>query len=86
MKAPIAAVRSFTEWKVPRRMAWRVRMPKNLDHVQPGAAGRGEVQRDPRVVAQPGLYGGVLVRGVVPPENSAWKKLTEPPENSAWSK
>lgn len=30
MKAPIAAVRSLTELKVPRRMAWRVMMPKKI--------------------------------------------------------
>ena len=30
MKAPIAAVRSLPEGKVPRRMAWRVMMPKKI--------------------------------------------------------
>ena len=30
MNAPIAAVRSLTERKVPRRMAWRVMMPKKI--------------------------------------------------------
>ena len=30
MKRPMALVRSFTERKVPRRMAWRVMMPKKI--------------------------------------------------------
>ena len=30
MKMPIAAMRSLTEVKVPRRMAWRVMMPKKI--------------------------------------------------------
>jgi hypothetical protein len=30
MKAPMAAVSSLTEAKVPRRMAWRVMMPKKI--------------------------------------------------------
>jgi hypothetical protein len=30
MKIPIAAMRSFTEVKVPRRMAWRVMIPKKI--------------------------------------------------------
>jgi hypothetical protein len=30
MKVPIAAVSSLTEVKVPRRMAWRVMMPKKI--------------------------------------------------------
>ena len=30
MKVPIAAMRSLTEVKVPRRMAWRVMMPKKI--------------------------------------------------------
>jgi hypothetical protein len=35
MNAPMAAVSSLTDRKVPRRMAWRVMMPKKIDHVQP---------------------------------------------------
>ena len=38
---------------------------EDLDHVQPGAGGRGEVQADPRVAGQPGVHGGVFVGGVV---------------------
>ena len=30
MKVPMAAVSSLTERKVPRRMAWRVMMPKRI--------------------------------------------------------
>ncbi len=30
MKAPMAAVRSLTDLNVPRRMAWRVMMPKKI--------------------------------------------------------
>ena len=30
MKVPMAAVRSLTELKVPRRMAWRVMIPKKI--------------------------------------------------------
>jgi len=53
MKAVMAWVRSRTEPKVPRRMAWRVMIPKNLDHVQPravpltpdpGHGGKGDLQ------------------------------------------
>lgn len=38
---------------------------EDLYHVQPRAAGRGEVQRDPGVLGQPGLHVGVVVGGVV---------------------
>ena len=38
---------------------------EDLDHVQPGPGGRGEVQRDPRVAGQPGRHRGVFVGGVV---------------------
>ena len=38
---------------------------EDLDHVQPGPAGWGEVQGDPRVAGQPGLHRRMLVRGVV---------------------
>jgi hypothetical protein len=66
MKFPIAAMRSSTEVKLPRRMAWRVMMPKKVsDYVQPRRRGRGEVQRDPRVLLQPRFDVLVLVRAVV---------------------
>jgi len=38
---------------------------EDLDHVQPGAAGRGVVQGDPLVLGQPGSHVGMLVGGVV---------------------
>src|ERR1022692_987611 len=38
---------------------------EDLHHVQPRAPGRREMQRDPRVVLQPGPHGGVLVGPVV---------------------
>ena len=53
-------MRSRTEPKLPRRMAWRLMIAEeDLDQVQPGARGRGEVQRDPRVAApaRPGPRG-----------------------------
>jgi len=67
MKAPMAAVRSLTERKVPRRMAWRVMLPKEDLHVQPGAGSRGEVQRDPQVLwpGEPLADLGVLVRALI---------------------
>jgi hypothetical protein len=34
---------------------------KDLDEVHPGRAGRGEVQRDPGVLGQPGFHGRVAV-------------------------
>ena len=37
----------------------------DLDQVQPGPRGRGEVHVDLGVVGEPGLHLGVLVRGVV---------------------
>ena len=37
MKIPIAPVRSLTVVKVPRRMAWRVMMPKKISSGSPGA-------------------------------------------------
>ncbi len=62
----MAAMRSLTEVKVPRRIAWRDDdAEEDLDHVQPGARGRCEVHRDARVLGQPGLDGGVFVGGVV---------------------
>jgi len=30
----MAVSRSLTEWKVPRRIAWRVMIPKKIHHVQ----------------------------------------------------
>jgi hypothetical protein len=66
MKVSIALMRSLTDVKVPRRIAWRVMVPKkDLDHVQPGARGRREMQRDPLVLAQPCGDVVVLVGGVV---------------------
>ena len=38
---------------------------EDLDHVEPAAAGRGEVQLDPGVLGQPRLHVRVLVGGVV---------------------
>jgi hypothetical protein len=46
-------------------MDWRVMMPKDLDYVQPGSTGGGEVQRDPRVALQPGAHRGVGAGAVV---------------------
>ena len=43
MKRRMAAVRSLTLVKLPRRMAWRVttkKISEDFDHVQPGPAGR----------------------------------------------
>ena len=51
---------------MPRRMAWRVRMPKKTStrFSQEPEVG-GEVQGDPRVVGQPGGHRRVFVGGVV---------------------
>src|ERR1700678_1964437 len=38
---------------------------EDLDHVEPGPGGRGEVQGDPGVPCQPGLHVGMLAGGVV---------------------
>src|SRR5829696_10343668 len=66
MNARILIMRSRTEGNAPRWMAWRSMMPKpDLDQVQPGSRGRGEVDMDPGVRRQPGLYLGMLVGGVV---------------------
>ena len=52
--------------KLPRRMAWRVMIPKKIStrFNQDPEVG-GEVQGDPWVAGQPGLDGGVFVGGVV---------------------
>jgi hypothetical protein len=63
MKRSMAAMSSVTESKLPRRMAWRVMMPKKtstrLSH-DPEVRSGGEVQRDPFVVGEPGFHGGCL--------------------------
>src|SRR5215212_469274 len=41
MKIPIAAIRSLTEVKVPRRMAWRVMIPKKISTMLGDGAGGG---------------------------------------------
>lgn len=63
MKARILALRSLTEVKIPRRMAWRSRMGEpDLDEVEPGAGGRDEVHLESGVGGQPGLdIGGLRV-------------------------
>lgn len=38
---------------------------EDLDQVEPGSRGRGEVQGDPGVLGEPCLHAGVLVGGVV---------------------
>jgi hypothetical protein len=69
MNAPIAVMRSLTDVYVPRRMAWRVMMPKKIsingDHVEPGSGRRGEMQDDPGILVQPGPHLRVLVVAVV---------------------
>ena len=40
MKAPMASVSSRTDRKEPRRMAWRVMMPKKISSGNPGALPR----------------------------------------------
>jgi hypothetical protein len=35
-----------------------------LDEIQPGGSGRGEVEMNPRVLREPRLHGGMLVRAV----------------------
>lgn len=66
MKRRMASSRSATLSKVPRRMAWRVMIPKKISgHVEPGAAGWGEVHGDARVLGQPGCHVGVGVGSVV---------------------
>src|SRR5215218_8444711 len=65
MNAVIDLIRSSTELKVPRRMAWRVMIPKKISTIQPRSRRRGEVQGDPGVAGQPGLDGRVFVGGVV---------------------
>ncbi len=64
MYSPIASSRSLTLWKVPDGLAGDD-PEEDLDHVQPGPAGRGEVQGDPRILREPGLDVGVPVGGVV---------------------
>jgi hypothetical protein len=68
VNAPMAAVSSLTEVKLPRRMAWRGDDGEEAFHeVQPRAAGGQEVQSDPLVLrsGQPVADLGVLVGGVV---------------------
>src|SRR5215207_2902274 len=62
----MAASRSATELKVPRRIACRERIPKNTStrFSQDPDVGR-EVQGDPRMAGQPGADRRVLVSGVV---------------------
>jgi hypothetical protein len=66
MNAPIAVVRSWTERKVPRRMAWRVMMPKKistmLSQEQPVGV---ECSVTRGLSFSHALHGGVLVRSVV---------------------
>ena len=72
MKVSIAAMRSFTEVKLPRRMAWRVMMPKKISTMlshDPDVW--GEVHRDPRVLREPGFDLGVFVSGVVVGDDAA---------------
>jgi hypothetical protein len=65
MELPMAAMRSETLVKEPRRMAWRVMTRKDLKHVQP-RCGRGrDVEDDSRVAGQPFADVGVFVGGVV---------------------
>ena len=64
MNAAMAPVSSRTDRNEPRRMAWRV-MTEKKHQVEPGAAGWGEMQGDPRVPGHPGPDLGVLAGGVV---------------------
>ena len=68
MKAPMAVVSSLTERKVPRRMAWRVMIPKKISTMfsQEHPVGR-EVQGDPLVLGpgEPLADLGVLMGAVV---------------------
>ncbi len=62
----MAAMRSATVGKLPRRSACRVRIEKNaFDPVEPGSRGRGEVQLYPRMPLEPGAHRGVFMGGVV---------------------
>jgi hypothetical protein len=65
----MAAMRSVTEVKLPRRMACRVMIEKktsiNGDEVQPRPRRRREVQGNPGVFRQPRLHVRVVVRAVV---------------------
>src|SRR3954447_2023803 len=61
----MAAWRSTTPRKAPRRSPRLVRAAKKPSGVQPGSAGLGEVEGDARVPGQPGDHLRVLVSGVV---------------------
>ena len=66
MKVSMAAIRSGTEVKLPRRIACRVMIEKkHLNEIQPRPRRRREVQRDPGVLVQPGPHVRVGVRAVV---------------------
>jgi hypothetical protein len=59
-------MRSVTLAKSPRRNAWRSTIEKNTStKMSQDAEGRGEVQLDTRVLAQPAANDWVLVGGVV---------------------
>src|SRR5206468_8880029 len=72
-KRPMAATRSATLGKLPRRIAWRVMIAKNTstrfiqlaDQVHPARRGRGAVQLHPRMPGQPGLDRGMGMGAVV---------------------
>ena len=60
-EAGMAATSSWTLAKSTRPSAWRWMMAKKTStQVQPGSVGRGEVQLDAGMGAQPGLDLGVL--------------------------
>ena len=62
----MAACKLMMEWKLPRRMRWRVSAEKNVSTAfNPGAGRRREVEDEARVPRQPGLHLGMLVGGVV---------------------
>ena len=53
------------EWKLPRRMRWRVRAEKNVYRIGPGARCRREVERPAWMPGESGLHLRMLVGGVV---------------------
>src|SRR5829696_6108380 len=61
----MAAWRSTTDRKTPRFRRRLVSVAKKVHGVEPGAGGRGEVEGEARIAAEPGDHLRVLVGGVV---------------------
>ena len=56
----MAACKLTMEWKLPRRMRWRVSAEKNVSTLQPGAGRRREVEGPARMARQLSLHLGCL--------------------------